>query len=336
MRDAHIMGFDEKVLNYDEFKVDLAKLDEPRKPGISAILRIKNGAEFLRSSIETHIPYYDEIIACYNDCTDNTAEILNDLKGKYPEKIKVFEYLPKVHPIFSDAHNNCTTYDVHSLANFYNYTLSKTSYNIATKLDDDHIAIDRNLKPVISRIRNDIASNVKKVYTFSGVNLALDCSNKLGVYVSNALVGTGDHMYFPLSSSIYFSQGVDMEVFEFKNKNYIKEYVGVLYFHLKYLKDGYGFLNSDKKRQEEELIIHKENSCVISLEEFISDESIDKLIKYHNPIEFWLRSNTYVNEIIFAIFKKKPPLRIARLHQLFQDLNGIDLDECVTKRLRKF
>ncbi|HAY95086.1 MAG TPA: hypothetical protein DCY70_14510, partial [Shewanella sp.] len=70
--------------------------------------------------IETHIPYYDEIIACYNDCTDNTAEILNDLKEKYPEKIKVFEYLPKVHPIFSDAHNSCTTYDVHSLANFYN------------------------------------------------------------------------------------------------------------------------------------------------------------------------------------------------------------------------
>ncbi|MFB2753422.1 hypothetical protein ACE02G_07175 [Shewanella xiamenensis] len=326
----------EKVSNYDEFKVDITTFDEPRKPGISAILRIKNGAEFLRSSIETHIPYYDEIIACYNDCTDNTAEILHELKEKYPEKIKVFEYLPKVHPIFSDAHNSSATDNVHSLANFYNYTLSKTSYSMATKLDDDHIAIDRNLKPVISRIRNDIASNIKKIYTFSGVNLALDSSNKLGVYVSNALVGTGDHMYFPLSSNIYFSQGIDMEAFEFKNKKYIKEYVGILYFHLKYLKDGYGFKNSDEKRREEELIIHKENYYVISLEEFISDDNFAKLIKYHNPIEFWLRSNTYVNAVIFALFKKNPPLRIARLHQLFQDLNGINLDECVTKRLRKF
>ncbi|MGL5487756.1 MAG: hypothetical protein ACRDC6_15940, partial [Shewanella sp.] len=201
--------------NYDEFKVDITTFDEPRKPGISAILRIKNGAEFLRSSIETHIPYYDEIIACYNDCTDNTAEILHELKDKYPEKIKVFEYLPKVHPIFSDAHNSCATDNVHSLANFYNYTLSKTSYKIATKLDDDHIAIDRNLIPAITAIRRDMLLGVKKIYTFSGVNLAFDTNEKLGVYKREPLVGTGDHMYFPVSSEIYFSQEKNVEAFRF-------------------------------------------------------------------------------------------------------------------------
>ena len=330
------MGFDEKVLNYDEFKVDLAKLDEPRKPGISAFLRIKNGAEFLRSSIETHIPYYDEIIACYNDCTDNTAEILNDLKGKYPEKIKVFEYLPKVHPIFSDAHNSCTTYDVHSLANFYNYTLSKTSYNIATKLDDDHIAIDRNLKPVISRIRNDIASNVKKVYTFSGVNLAFDVNNKLGVYKREPLVGTGDHMYFPVSSKIYFSQEKNVEAFKFLDSKYEKKYMGVMYFHLKHLKSGYGFLNLEPQKRNEIVKQYVSNSDVVGFEDFISEDSINNLCKYHNPIEYWLRTQKIFNVIIYALFKRNPPLRIARLNQLFQDLNGIDLDECVTRRLKKF
>jgi len=322
--------------NYDEFKVDITTFDEPRKPGISAIMRIKNGAEFLRITIESHLDYFDEIIACHNDCTDSTVSILKELQNLYPEKIKVFEYKPFVHPIFSVGHNSVSTQDVHSFANFSNFALSKASYSIVGKLDDDHLAIDRNLKPLISRIRKDIASNINKIYTFSGVNLALDSSNKLGVYVSNALVGTGDHMYFPLSSNIYFSQGVDMEVFEFKNKKYIKEYVGILYFHLKYLKDGYGFKNSDEKRREEELIIHKENYYVISLEDFISDDNLAKLIKYHNPIEFWLRSNNYVNAVIFALFKKNPPLRIARLHQLFQDLNGINLDECVAKRLIKF
>ncbi|MGI2091208.1 hypothetical protein ACRN96_01055 [Shewanella oncorhynchi] len=312
------MGFDEKVLNYDEFKVDLAKLDEPRKPGISAFLRIKNGAEFLRSSIETHIPYYDEIIACYNDCTDNTAEILNDLKGKYPEKIKVFEYLPKVHPIFSDAHNSCTTYDVHSLANFYNYTLSKTSYNIATKLDDDHIAIDRNLKPVISRIRNDIASNVKKVYTFSGVNLAFDVNNKLGVYKREPLVGTGDHMYFPVSSKIYFSQEKNVEAFKFLDSKYEKKYMGVMYFHLKHLKSGYGFLNLEPQKRNEIVKQFVSNSDVVGFEDFISEDSINNLCKYHNPIEYWLRTQKIFNVIIYALFKRNPPLRIARLNQLFR------------------
>lgn len=330
------MGFDGKVLNYDEFKVDLAKLDEPRKPGISAILRIKNGAEFLRSSIETHIPYYDEIIACYNDCTDNTAEILNDLKEKYPEKIKVFEYLPKVHPIFSDAHNSCTTYDVHSLANFYNYTLSKTSYNIATKLDDDHVAIDKNLTPVITEIRRDMLLGVNKIYTFSGVNLALDTNAKLGVYKREPLVGTGDHMYFPVSSDIYFSQEKNVEAFRFVGRKIEKKYMGIIYFHLKHLKNGYGFLNLEPQKRDEIMQQYASNSDVVSLDDFISEDSINNLRKHHNVIEYWLRTRKTVNAIIYVLFKRNPPLRIARLHQLFQDLNGIDLDECVMKRLERF
>lgn len=326
----------ETASNYDEFKVDITTFDEPRKPGISAILRIKNGAEFLRSSIETHIPYYDEIIACYNDCTDNTAEILHELKEKYPEKIKVFEYLPKVHPIFSDAHNSCATDNVHSLANFYNYTLSKTSYKIATKLDDDHIAIDRNLIPAITAIRRDMLLGVKKIYTFSGVNLAFDTNEKLGVYKREPLVGTGDHMYFPVSSEIYFSQEKNVEAFRFVGRKIEKKYMGIMYFHLKYLKNGYGFLNLSQEKRDEVVKEHVSNTDVVDLDNFISKDSIKGLRKYHNVIEYWLRTRKTFNAIIYVLFKRNPPLRIARLHQLYQDLNGIDLDECIVKRLRKF
>lgn len=322
--------------NYDEFKVDIATFDEPRKPGISAILRIKNGAEFLRSSIETHIPYYDEIISCYNDCTDNTAEILNELKEKYPDKIKVFEYLPKVHPIFSDAHNNCSTDNVHSLANFYNYTLSKTSYSMATKLDDDHIAIDRNLAPAIMEIRRDMLLGIKKIYTFSGVNLALGTNEKLGVYKREPLVGTGDHMYFPVSSKVYFSQEKDVEAFRFVGEKIDKKYIGIMYFHLKYLKNGYGFLNLEPGIRNKIKQQFFSNIEVVDLDEFISEESIKCLRKYHNAIEYWLRTQKIFNIIIYALFRKNPPLRIARLHQLHHDLHNIDLDEYVKKRLNKF
>lgn len=330
------MGFDGKVLNYDEFKVDLAKLDEPRKPGISAILRIKNGAEFLRITIESHLSYFDEIVACYNDCSDSTVSILEELQNLYPDKVKIFEYKPFVHPIFSVGHNSVSTQDIHSFANFSNFAFSKASYSIVGKLDDDHLAIDRNLKSVVSRIRNDIASNVKKIYTFSGVNLAFDVNHKLGVYKREPLVGTGDHMYFPVSSKIYFSQEKNVEAFKFLDSKYEKKYMGVLYFHLKHLKSDYGFLNLEQQKRNEIVKQYVSNSDVVGFEDFISEDSINNLCKYHNPIEYWLRTQKIFNVIIYALFKRNPPLRIARLNQLFQDLNGIDLDECVTKRLKKF
>ena len=47
------------------YAFDRSALDRPRRAGISAIMRIRNGAAFLRSTIESHLPYYDEIVACF-------------------------------------------------------------------------------------------------------------------------------------------------------------------------------------------------------------------------------------------------------------------------------
>jgi glycosyltransferase involved in cell wall biosynthesis len=80
------------------FQFSPSELDSPRKPGISAIMRIKNGEDFLEASIESHLPFYDEIVACYNGCTDNTASILEKLARRHPEKIRVFHYEPDVAP----------------------------------------------------------------------------------------------------------------------------------------------------------------------------------------------------------------------------------------------
>jgi hypothetical protein len=57
-----------------QFRFNRTALARPRPPGISAIMRIKNGADFLRLSIESHLPYVDEVVACYNDCSDATPQ----------------------------------------------------------------------------------------------------------------------------------------------------------------------------------------------------------------------------------------------------------------------
>ena len=167
--------------NFDQFKFNPASLSAPRPPGISAYMRVKNEERFVRLAIESHLPFYDEIIAVYNDCTDATPQILHDLAAKYPQKIKVFHYLPQVVPTATKEHTQTPTASVHSMANYYNYALSQCSYRVAVKLDADHLAIPCKLAPLIKTIRTDMAADKLKVYTFSGINLIRDQADNLTV-----------------------------------------------------------------------------------------------------------------------------------------------------------
>src|SRR5690606_30433863 len=113
-----------------------------RKPGISAFMRIRNGADFLEATIRSHISHFDEIVAVHNRCTDETPDILARLAREFGPKLKVHHYLPEVFPPGSRGHRNEPPDSSHSLVNYYNYALAKTQYTYATKLDDDHLAIE--------------------------------------------------------------------------------------------------------------------------------------------------------------------------------------------------
>lgn len=46
------------------------------KVGVSGILRVKNDADFLDECINSCIDTLDELIIVYNDCSDNTPDII--------------------------------------------------------------------------------------------------------------------------------------------------------------------------------------------------------------------------------------------------------------------
>ena len=54
-----------------------------RQPGISAFMRIKNGEDYLKATILSIINQVDEIICVFNECNDNTENILIKLEKKY-------------------------------------------------------------------------------------------------------------------------------------------------------------------------------------------------------------------------------------------------------------
>lgn len=47
--------------------------------GVSGLMRVKNEAEFIALSVESCIDALDELIIVFQDCQDNTPQIIDDL-----------------------------------------------------------------------------------------------------------------------------------------------------------------------------------------------------------------------------------------------------------------
>lgn len=122
-----------------------------REKGISGIMRIRNDAQFIAASVDSCIDALDELIIVYNQCTDNSAEIIRQKQKEYPEKIKIFEYKPKVYSVnltYEDYifAKNLPENSEHLLCNYYNFALSKISYKYVVKIDADQIYFTSELK----------------------------------------------------------------------------------------------------------------------------------------------------------------------------------------------
>lgn len=269
-------------------------LNNNREMGISAFMRVRNGEDFLELVIESHINYFDEIIICYNQCVDNTEKILYKLKDKYPKKIKIYHYEPKVYPLGSKEQmafckESSNINSVHSMANYSNFALSKTTKKIAVKLDDDHFAVSHNLVQALKIIKKN---GLKNIYTFSGVNLLFQGS-ELGVAYNNAFSGNGDIYFFPVSSKSYFVSGPIYETFTVKKMKYKKKYLGILYFHLKFLKKNFG----------------------------LSNYELDDLSNVSSP--FHKISKDIKNKLIFASIEKLSLTPLSKVHRLSPLYRGL-------------
>jgi len=307
-----------------DFTFHANELDLPRPPGISAMMRIRNGAEYLRETIESHVAHYDEIVAAYNDCSDGTEAILMEMAARYPGKVKPFHYFPPVVLPYSEEHNRTPTESVHSLANYYNWTLARTRFSTVVKLDDDHLAIPTALAEAVRYVRADITRGIRKLYTFSGINLVRTGEASVAVYDNLPLVGTGDIMYFPVSRDITFQQVHDFEKMIIGGPRLQKEYVGLLYFHLKHLKADFGFGNMTLERRAHAIRDFQESLRTVSIEALQSDAYYWTLRRGYNRFEYWLRTNPVTQGLVFALAKRHAPLRISRLNRLRRDLTRID------------
>ena len=213
-----------------------------RRPGISAFMRIRDGAFSLEAAIRSHIGHYDEIVAVYNRCTDETPDILARLAREFGPKLSVYHYLPGVFPPGSDGHRTTPPDHPQSLVNYYNFALSRTRCSHATKLDDDHVAMGDATARLVAEVRAGRAGQ-GELACFSGLNLARDADGRLGILAREPFAGSGDHWIFPVRPDTFFVH--DRRFERLQHPGVPRRFRGFAYWHLKHLKPEFGFANYD-------------------------------------------------------------------------------------------
>jgi hypothetical protein len=212
-----------------------------RRPGISAFMRIRNGADFLEPVIRSYIGHYDEIVAVYNQCTDATPDILARLAHEFGgERLRVVHYLPRVYPPGSREHAAEPPTSPHSLVNYYNFALAWTRFQVVAKLDDDQIAIPAAVARITARIRaGELPDDA--LWCYGGLNLCRDDSGRIGIPAIQPIVGLGDQWYFRVNARTWFERDPRFE--RLRRPGMRRVFLGFAFWHLKYLKDGAGFAN---------------------------------------------------------------------------------------------
>lgn len=167
-------------IDYDNsiFVVDPSHLQRERPIGVTGLLRVKNDAEFLALCIDSCIDALDELIIVYQECTDNSPEIIEQKRKQYPEKIKSYYYRPRVlsHRLSDEefAYASALPSDsIHLLCNYYNYTLSKASFRYALKIDADQIYFSDKLREVCDAYRSQGRKKITLTERIAGIGLYL-------------------------------------------------------------------------------------------------------------------------------------------------------------------
>lgn len=126
---------------------DISKL----KPGLSGIMRVKNDGSLIAAAVCSCVESLDELIIVYNDCTDNSEEVILSLQARFPDKIRAFAYPYRVlstgltQEEFLQA-QALPDDSPQLLCNYYNFALSKVSCRYAMKIDADQIYFPDELK----------------------------------------------------------------------------------------------------------------------------------------------------------------------------------------------
>ena len=241
-----------------------------RQPGISAFMRIKNGEDYLKATILSIINQVDEIICVFNDCNDNTENILVELENEY-SKIKVYKYIPPVYVMNSEKYLETEENSVNSFSYYSNFALSKTTKKYCIKIDDDEIFFPN----ILTKFKNElIKTNNKYAIGIMGINL-VDYKEELFVNNNDIYTNGSDTIFFKYNNDNKFFKTTNSERFAGPIINR-KE---IVFYHTKRCKKDRG-INNYQLDENQKSRYHKinndyfENLKLIKFEDYMNEKNL--------------------------------------------------------------
>jgi len=246
------------------------------KNGYSFLLRIKNEQDTIEKCILDIVDLADEIIVVDNNSTDNTLKIILDLEKKY-NNIFVYEYKIKIPNVGKEHINNLNKNN--TLANYYNWTASKATYNKKIKWDGDFYAIRENLIEMLDKYRD--VDDLMAVW-FSGLTLFI---HENDFYYKNYSYYNEYRMFYNNTNKIWSDNIVN-------NKNYCEtsiNFVNMIKNKYKYVKPIYIEIkntNKDEFSSRSSLLQDSQDNVDFNILYGLSNNMIHiSLIKTSNIIE---------------------------------------------------
>lgn len=223
----------------------------PKK--ISAVMRIKNEAEFLERSINSVIDLVDELVIIDNCSVDGSAEVVADFANRFPGKVKALAYPHKLARYGDETLQLAATKKGRKspsyLPNFYNWTTAQCAGPYILKWDGDTVATNA-LAPTLERFRQ----SKMQVMCHTGINLHPDRN----CYIAGRPLEEMEPRLFYKPFSTYNNYKGYVETFW---SPYLWHYPSFnefepepLYFHMKFCKvDRFSNMSRDLQISEEAL-----------------------------------------------------------------------------------
>jgi hypothetical protein len=230
------------------------------KKELSAMIRVKNEAEFLYAAVRSIIGHVEEVVLVDNQSTDASPAIMEQVRRESPDKVFLYQY---PHPIRKIGRENWeyaadpTRQTSPSLsANYFNWCQDRCTRSYVLKWDGDMIATSQFYETVRAWRDSDV-----QVVFLRGVNVHPDrkhlisaiCTDRDAMLASLSVPGLprwATHMtrdspearIYPNRGSVFTSDRLWTQristpfVDEDPERRYVCEADGISYLHLKFCK----------------------------------------------------------------------------------------------------
>lgn len=160
-------------LTRDEFDREIDKFREESESArlpVSVIYRVKNGAAYLRLSLESVAYFVKEIVLIDNGSDDRTKEIFETVSASYPDVKFKYIYHSEKYARAGERYVSDLADGLPPLSSFYDFAFSQGEQKYLMKMDAHYLFVPAKKRVISKKIENEVPVIKLKIIDIYGRN----------------------------------------------------------------------------------------------------------------------------------------------------------------------